>query len=257
MACLGGSFFVQNGIDTTYGFGVVQLLADDLDQRGRVPAGARDPLHDDGADVSITNFGDRVVIGGHAYVAIYSRVAVHNPTGRAMTVDPQPSAGLVPLNNASDTVRPGRDGRPRLRGGVRPVRRQLRLANRLPARRGGRLVDAHFAHMQAFWNRQLTRITQLSLPDPQLVDAYKAGFVVHADRPQRRPLDTGTNGYHAEYEHDVIGILANMFNEGDFTDAHALLDEADTVVGTNGQYADGTVDLPVAVGRVLREDRRH
>ena len=57
-------------------------------------------------------------------------------------------------------------------------------------------------------------------------------------------LDTGTNGYHAEYEHDVIGILANMFNEGYFTDAHALPDETDRVVGTNTQYSDGTWIYP-------------
>jgi hypothetical protein len=31
-----------------------------------------------------------------------------------------------------------------------------------------------------------------------------------------------------------------MFNEGYFTDAHALLDEVDKVVGTNTQYSDGT-----------------
>ena len=34
----------------------------------------------DGAHVTITNFGDQVTIGGHRYVAIYSRVTVTNPT---------------------------------------------------------------------------------------------------------------------------------------------------------------------------------
>ena len=35
-----------------------------------------------------------------------------------------------------------------------------------------------------------------------------------------------------------------MFNEGYFTDAHALLDETDRVVGTNTQYSDGTWVYP-------------
>ena len=198
---------------------------------------------DDSADVSITNFGDRVVIGGHAYVAIYSRVAVHNPTGRAVTIDPDPSAGLLPLNHASDTVPPG--------GTVDHdyVVASDRFGNSYAWPTPSELEQAggwagHFAHMRAFWNAQLARLTQLSLPDPQLADAYKAGFIyTQIDRSGVR-LDTGTNGYHAEYEHDVIGILANMFNEGDFSDAHALLNEVDTVVGTNGQYADGLWTYP-------------
>ena len=87
-------------------------------------------------------------------------------------------------------------------------------------------------------------ITQLALPDQQLVDASKAGFAYTQIDRSGNALDTGTNGYHAEYEHDVIGILANMFSEGYFTDAHALLDETDHVVGTNTQYSDGAWVYP-------------
>lgn len=64
--------------------------------------------------------------------------------------------------------------------------------------------------MRAFWDGQLAHLTRLSLPDPQVVHAYEAGFIsTQIDRSGTK-LDTGTNGYHAEYEHDVIGILANM-----------------------------------------------
>ena len=61
-------------------------------------------FHSGGARISITNFGDKVTIGGHAYVVIYSRVQVSNPTGQSLSIDPQASAGLVPLNSAGDTV---------------------------------------------------------------------------------------------------------------------------------------------------------
>jgi hypothetical protein len=107
VACLGGSFYVQNGIDTTYGYGVYNYSPTTwTNADGYLPALVTS-FTDDGADVSITNFGDEVVIGGHAYVAIYSRVAVHNPTAGSLTIDPEPSAGLLPLNHASDRVPAG------------------------------------------------------------------------------------------------------------------------------------------------------
>ncbi len=52
--------------------------------------------------------------------------------------------------------------------------------------------------------------------------------------------NTGVNGYESEFSHDVIGILANLFTQGDYSDAHALLTEARHVVGSQGQYEDGT-----------------
>ena len=108
VACLGGSFFVQNGIDTTYGFGAYNNSPTTwTNADGYLPALVTS-FTSGGAKVSITNFGDRVVIGGNPFVLIYSRVEVHNPTSRAVTVDPQPSAGLVPLNSAPDQVAPVR-----------------------------------------------------------------------------------------------------------------------------------------------------
>ena len=242
-ACLGGSFYVPNGIDTTYGFGVYNDSPTTwTNADGYLPALVTS-FTSAGAKVSITNFGDRVVIGGNPYVLIYSRVAVQNPTSQTLTVDPQPSPGLVPLNSAPDQVSPGATvdhdyvvAEDRFGGTYAwPTAAQLAAA-------GG--YDGHFAQMRAFWNSQLAGITQLTLPDQQLVDAYKAGFAYTQIDRSGNALDTGTNGYHAEYEHDVVGILANMFNEGYFTDAHALLDETDRVVGTNTQYSDGTWVYP-------------
>lgn len=242
-ACLGGSFYVPNGINTTYGFGVYNDSPTTwTNADGYLPALVTS-FTSGGAQVSITNFGDRVVIGGNPYVLIYSRVAVRNPTSQTLTVDPQPSAGLVPLNSAPDQVSPGATvdhdyvvAEDRFGGTYAwPTAAQLAAAGS---------YNAHFVHMRGFWNQQLARITQLALPDQQLVDAYKAGFAYTQIDRSGNALDTGTNGYHAEYEHDVIGILANLFNEGYFTDAHALLDETDRVVGTNTQYSDGTWVYP-------------
>ena len=69
--------------------------------------------------------------------------------------------------------------------------------------------------------------------------------------------NTGVNGYEGEYSHDVIGILTNLFTQGYFTDAHALLTEARDVVGTQGEYVDGlwTYPVPWAVYLLKTGDR--
>ena len=242
-ACLGGSFYVPNGINATYGFGVYNYSPTTwANSDGYLPALVTS-FTSGGARVSITNFGDRVVLGGHPYVLIYSRVAVHNPTSRSVTVDPQPAPGLTPLTSTPDQVAPGATAdhdyvvaEDRFGGTYAwPTAAQLRSA-------GG--YDAHFAHMRAFWDGQLSQVAQLTLPDSQLADAWKAGFIYTQIDRSGNALDTGTDGYHQEYEHDVVGILGYLFDEGYFAGAHALLDETDRVVGTNTQYSDGTWVYP-------------
>ena len=109
--------------------------------------------------------------------------------------------------------------------------------------------DAHFAHMRRFWNAQLASIAQVTVPDTALVNAYKSGFISTQIARSGNDLDTGVNGYESEFSHDVIGILTNLFTQGSFTDAHALLTEARNVMGSQGQYVDGlwTYAVPWAV----------
>jgi hypothetical protein len=258
VACLGGSFWVDtSGPDggpgsastaavtgTTYGYGAYDESATTwTNADGYLPALVT-TFHRDGATVSITNFGDDVSVGGHAYVIIYSRVSVSNPTGAAITVDPQPSAGLVPLNTAPDAVPPHATVNhdyavpsDKFGGGYGyPASGALAAA-------GG--FDQHFAHMRAYWNGQLAGIAQITaLPDKSLVNAYKTGFIDTQIIRAGDELKTGANGYDQEFSHDVIGILANLFTQGYTTGAHALLDRARTVIGTQTQYADGVWTYP-------------
>jgi hypothetical protein len=238
VACLGGSFYVQSGVDRTYGFGVYddsKTTWTNLD--GYLPALVT-AFHRFGTDISITNFGDEVTIDGDAYVAIYSRVSVHNPTRHAVDVAPEPSSGLVTLGSASMAVKAGKTVDHDYvvavdRFGQRypwPSARALESA-------GG--FDQHQAHMRAFWNGQLSTITQLRLPDSQLVDAYRSGFIYTQIARSGNHLNTGVNNYQSEFSHDVVGILANLFTQGDFDDAHALLTDARSVVGSQLQYEDG------------------
>jgi hypothetical protein len=84
-----------------------------------------------------------------------------------------------------------------------------------------------------------------------LDDAYRSGFIYTQIARSGDELHDGVNGYEAEYNHDVIGILSNLFNQGYFTDAHALLLEARDAMEAPGQgfYDDGvwTYSVPWAI----------
>ncbi len=255
VACLGGSFFVVTGnppgsgstgavTGQLYGYGIYDDSRTTWSNaEGYLPALVT-RFSRDGADIAITNFGDKVTIGGHAYVVIYSRVQVHNPTSHAVRIDPQPSSGLIPLDSAPLSVGPG--------GTVDHdyVVAADRFGGSYPWPSSSALVaaggfDRHYAHMRAFWNGQLDGIAQIvQLPDQQLIDAYRTGFIYTQIIRSGSELKTGANGYDKEFSHDVIGILANLFNQGYFTNAHALLDRARYVVGTQTQYDDGVWTYP-------------
>ena len=258
VACLGGSFWVDtSGPDggpgsastaavtgTTYGYGIYDDSSTTwTNADGYLPALVTG-FHRDGAAISITNFGDDVTIGGHAYVVIYSRVQVTNPTGQTISVDPQPSAGLVPLNSAPVAVPPHSTvdhdyavASDRFGGSYAwPAAGALAAA-------GG--YDQHFAHMRAYWDGQLAGIAQIqTLPDQSLVNAYKTGFIYTQIIRSGDELKTGANGYDKEFSHDVIGILANLFTQGYTSGAHGLLDRARYVIGSQTQYDDGGWTYP-------------
>ncbi len=252
ITCLGGTFVVQDGpggLFQQYGFGVYEGQRTTwADAGGYLPAQVT-TFGDQGATVSITEFADQVVLGGTPFVAVYGRVSVANPTGHTVTVDPEASTALVPLGEAPDAVPAHRTvdhdyvvASDQFGGSAPwPSARTLTAAGSF---------DRHYAHMRAFWVAQLSRIAQISVPDPALVDAYKSGFITTQLIRSGDALDSGVNGYEMEFSHDVIGILTNLFTQGYFTDAHALLTEARNVVGGSaGEYVDGlwTYAVPWAV----------
>lgn len=245
VTCLGGTFLVQDGIYQDYGFGIYdgsRTTWQDLD--GYLPAQVT-TFTRDGAEVSITEFADRVVIGGDPFVAVYSRVAVDNPTDRSVAADPDPSPGLVPLDNAPDVVPPHHTvdhdyvvAADRF-GSDDPWPSASALAAA-----GG--FDQHLDHMRSFWNGQLATIARINVPDQSLDDAYRAGFIETQIARSGNNLDTGVNGYARRYSHDTIGILTNLFTQGYFTGAATLLETTRDAVGsTPTQYVDGLWTYPV------------
>src|ERR1017187_7214172 len=75
VACLSGSFVVKN-TGQLYGYGIYNGGATAwVNADGYLPA-LTTSFHSGDAAVSITNFGDKVTIGGNPFVVIYSRVTV-------------------------------------------------------------------------------------------------------------------------------------------------------------------------------------
>ncbi len=238
VTCLGGSFAVQAGINKTYGFGIYAGGPTTwFDADGYLPEQITTFRRGD-AHVKITELADRVVVGGQPFVAVYARVAISNPTGRAIVADPQATPGLLPLDTASTRVAPSGVA---VHDYVIAVDRfgtqaAWPSATALVAAGGFR---AHEQHMLAFWNTRLTTIAEVDLPDEHLAHAYRAGYVYTQIARSGTHLNTGVNNYEAEFSHDVIGILVNLFTQGDFSDAHPLLLEADHAISSQGQYEDG------------------
>jgi hypothetical protein len=252
ITCLGGTFVVQDGPDgyfNDYGFGIYDGQRTTwADASGYLPEQITTFDTKGGATIAITEFADEVTLGGNPFVAVYARVHVDNQTSSIVTVDPGASTALVPLDTAPDTVAPHHavDHDYAIVSDRFGASYPWPTAQALAAAGG---FAQHEARMRAFWQTQLSQIAQVDTPDKALNDAYRSGFITTELTRRDDALNTGVNGYESEFSHDVVGILTNLFTQGEFGDAHALLTEARNVVGSQGQYVDGlwTYAVPWAV----------
>ena len=231
VTCLGGTFVVQNGLNQNYGFGIYTGAPTTwVDADGYLPAQIT-TFRRARAVVAITEFADRVVIGGNAFVAVYARVEVTNPTNRQVDADPQPSPGLVPIDTAPTRVQPHTSvahdyvvAADRF-GNDYPWPSAQALAD------AGELRHALRAHAQLL-ERAAGRHRRASTSRIRSLDnAYRSGFIYTQIARSGDDLNTGVNGYESEFSHDVIGILTNLFTQGYFADAHALLSRRATWSG--------------------------
>jgi hypothetical protein len=248
VTCLGGTFYVQDGINKNFGFGIYngeETAWSDAD--GYLPAQITS-FDRSGAIVSITEFADRLTIGGNAYVAVYSQVAIANTTDRTIEAEPEPSTGMVVLSAPPDKVKPHTVAIHQYVVAVDRFGKHYRWPSAAQLAAAGSYAQ-HYTNMSRFWKGQLSEISQIEVPDPSLVDAYRAGFIYTEIARSGDDLNTGVNGYESEFSHDVIGILTNMFTQGYYSDAQALLLNDRNVVGSSGQYDDGiwTYSWPWAV----------
>ena len=155
----------------------LRRAADHVGRRRRLPPGpgheVRRPRR---RTVAITEFADRVVLGGHPYVAVYSRVRVDNPTGHA-----------VRRSRRLHRPRPARHGTRRRCRARHAVDHDYVVAvdrfgtadpwpSGQRSGRGRRLRPALRAHARLL-ERAAGRIAQVSVPDAALDDAYRSGFI--------------------------------------------------------------------------------
>ncbi len=196
--------------------------------------------------VSVTNFADRVAMGGRGFELVYSRVAVTNAGTSTVTVDPQPLAPLASLAGTTNAVAAGQtvdhdyvvavdsfgSGAALPTGAV--------LTSLAPA------YDTAYAQMKAYWVSRLSVVPVLQLPEvplpdagglsspgTALSDAFKAAFVyTHIVQSGVAPF-SAANNYDNLLNHDAPEILANRFTLGDFQDAPNLLLNARVAEATN------------------------
>ena len=176
----------------------------------------------DNSTVKITNFGDRITVGGRDFVAVYSRVSVYNHGSVARTLDPAPSANLLALTSRSKTVQPGQTvNHDYVVATDRFGNDYAWPANADLIAAGG--YDAHYQHMTSYWDSKLAGIAGIDVPDTRLNDAYKAGYIYLQIVKDGNNLNVGENGYDQIFDHDLIGMLVSLFEQGDLSNAKAYL----------------------------------
>jgi alpha-galactosidase-like protein len=221
--------------------------------------------------ISITDFANEQSLLGSPVELVYTRVAVTNKGTAAVTVPSgQSGPNLVALNSASDTVQPGQTVHHDFVAAVDTFSTTTPLpsvAALTPAKGnpGALPYNAAYQHMANYWNQRLSVIPRLSLPNVSLANtgslkdpgtaidnAYKAAFIYTRIVQVGEAPFSGANNYAYLLNHDLPGILANRFEEGDFTDAQSLLlngriSEASNFneLGANW-YWDGPWRTPVA-----------
>jgi hypothetical protein len=219
-----GSFYVRDNLNQRFQFGIYNhpTSLKWFNNEGYLPCLVTE-FERGGATVKIFNFGDQVTLNGHDYVAIYSRVSITNHSLENLSLDPVPSTGLVPLTDNPVIVPAG------LTINHDYVVAADRFGNAYAWPSEASLVgtgnwDQHYAHMKDYWNSRLSSLVNITrLPDPRLIDAYKAGFIYTHIIRDGNDLHVGENGYDSVFDHDSVGILTTLFSLGDFTNAKPLL----------------------------------
>jgi len=208
---------------------------------GYLPAMTTSFTRDDVA-IKITDFANEQSIGGTAVELVYTRVTVTNKGATAADVPSgQSGPNLVSLNSEPDTVQPGQTVHHDFVAAVDDFSTTTPLPSvtaLTPAKAnpGALPYDAAYRHMASYWNQQLSVTPQLSLPNVTLANtgnltdpgtaidnAYKAAFIYTRIVQVGDAPFSGANNYDYLLNHDLPGIMANSFEEGDFTDAQSLL----------------------------------
>ncbi|HEY2518863.1 MAG TPA: NEW3 domain-containing protein [Streptosporangiaceae bacterium] len=225
--------------------------------------------------ITITDFADQQTIGGSPVEVVYTRVSVTNNGTATVTVPPGASgSGLVELDTASDDVAAGKTVNHDF---VAPVDNfgsgqalPTLTADTSSAKSNVDTYAKAYAHMAAYWQKQVATAPTLSLPNVSLANtnnladpgtaidnAYKAAFVYTRVVQTAESQFSAANNYDWLLNHDVPGILDNRFELGDFSGAQNLLLTARISEASNfnefgaNWYWDGPWRTPLAWAQYL------
>lgn len=181
---------------------------------------------------TVENFADVVKIGENRFEVAYSRLTLKNITSKSQRL-PRVSGLLTPLNETTNVLNPNEN-----------VTLDFavfadRFSGKYPYPKADAAsfgsFDEHYENMKSYWVERMLPLAKINeLPDPRLINAYKAGYVYTMIVKDGYGLHVGENGYDRVFDHDVLGIMAALLTIGDFK----YFDEYSKTILKNVQYPD-------------------
>ncbi|MBU5670904.1 S-layer homology domain-containing protein [Paenibacillus brevis] len=207
------------------------------------------------------SFANKHTVEGKGYVINYSRMTVTNHS-RETRLLPVVSSNLIPINEAANQVYTIAPGETVTRDyAIESDKYEYfdegktvftSLTREQVAAQGN--FDDNYNDMKLYWDNRLSFIVDLDLPNKELVNAYKAGYIYTLIIKDDTYLHVGENGYARLFSHDTIGILVQLIESGDFAYAEDYLNSIPLTGGINietgevdpDQYWDANWKLPWA-----------
>ena len=219
IAYIDGSYQLRDRGNLMITFGVWDIPGDIswYNKEGYLPCFVSE-YEKNGMSHVVESFADLVVINENRYEIAYSRMTTTNNTDEEMTL-PRVSTELIPMNDAAKNVT-------KIQPGETVVRDYAIGADRFGgsyeypeesviAEQGS--WDEHYDHMKEYWNERLEPLAEIvSLPNEELINAYKAGYIYTLIIADDYELHVGENGYDRVFDHDVIGMISTLINMGDY-----------------------------------------
>ncbi len=236
IAYIDGCYYLRDGINSMIHFGQSDIVGKVswYNAEGWLPCLVSE-FKTEKLSFRIENFADVCTFENKPLSVAYSRVIIENLSSTAVRV-PAPSKRLTPLNSA--TGNPGT-----LEPGEKKCFDYCVAADRFgknferPSEdilRSFGSFDSRYESMKGRWTKRLEPLVTLDLPDENLVNAYKAGYVYTMIVKDGYELHVGENGYDRVFDHDVIGIIAALLAMGDTE----YFDEYTKYILLNVQYSD-------------------
>lgn len=208
-------------------------------KEGYLPCFVSEYTKDD-VEYTIENFANKATVDNKDYVIAYSRVTTTNNSSEARLL-PVVSDNLIPLNDQTkDTLVIG--------AGETVVRDYAIEADKYEYFDDGVTVftsltseqvinqgtfDENYSEMKTYWDTELGEMVNIDLPNKELVNAFKAGYIYTMIIKDDTYLHVGENGYARLFSHDIIGILVQLIQSGDFEQAKDYLESIPLTGGIN------------------------